>query len=40
MHGHQAKKRSMLRELGLVAGFRKTRERVPQAVAADEPAIS
>jgi pyruvate kinase len=27
MHGHQAKKRSMLRELGLVAGFRRARER-------------
>jgi pyruvate kinase len=41
MHGHQAKKRSMLRELGLVAGFRKTRERmIPQAVAADEQAVS
>jgi pyruvate kinase len=25
MHGHQAKKRSMLRELGLVSGFRKAR---------------
>ena len=28
MHGHQAKKRSMLRELGLVAGFRRAREQM------------
>jgi hypothetical protein len=41
MHGHQAKKRSMLRELGRVAGFRRARERmVANAVAADEPAVS
>ena len=41
MHGHQAKKRSMLRELHLVAGFRRARQQViPHAVAADEPVIS
>ena len=29
MHGHQAKKRSMLRELNLVSGFMRSRRTLP-----------
>ena len=41
MHGHQTKKRAMLRELQLVSGFRQSRKATPPSTSqSDAPRVS